>query len=98
MKRFLLLAGALGAVAYVCMWSSAEFLWQGYNHLMQPISDLTGSGAPNRQALSVILYEYSLFTILFGIAGIVRFHELKSKTALWGIDPLCGHAMRLPFV
>ncbi len=85
MKRFLLLAGAAGALAYASHVLIGGFLWQGYNHLMQPISDLTGSGAPDRQVLSVILYVYSLFSIVFGVAALLRFNELKMKTALWGM-------------
>jgi hypothetical protein len=85
MKRFLLLAGALGALAYLSHVVIGGFLWQGYNHLMQPISDLTATGAPDRHALGIILYAYSLFSIVFGIAGLVHFHGLKMKTAQWGM-------------
>ena len=85
MKRFLLLAGAVGALAYVSHVVIGGFLWHGYNHLMQPISDLTGSGAPDRHALSVILYVYSFFSLLFGVAALLRFQTLKAKIALWGM-------------
>jgi hypothetical protein len=85
MKRILLLAGVLGALAYLSHVVIGGILWQGYNHLMQPISDLTGSGAPDRGLLSAILYVYSFFSILFGIAALVRFASLKLRGGVWGM-------------
>jgi len=48
MKRILLLSGALAALAYAAHVVIGGLLWAGYSHLMQPISDLTATGAPDR--------------------------------------------------
>ena len=85
MKRILLLAGALAALAYAAHVVIGGLLWAGYSHLMQPISDLTATGAPDRSTLGIILSAYSLFALVFGVAAMDRFRRLGLKTAAWGM-------------
>jgi hypothetical protein len=85
MKRTLLLGGALAALAYAAHVVIGGLLWAGYSHLVQPISDLTATGAPDRGLLQVILYAYSAFALVFGVAGIGRLRGLGLKTAAWGM-------------
>jgi hypothetical protein len=85
MKRTLLLGGALAALAYAAHVVIGGLLWAGYSHLMQPISDLTATGAPDRGLLQIILYAYSAFALVFGVAGIGRLRRLGLKTAAWGM-------------
>jgi len=58
-KRILLLCGALAALAYAAHVVIGGLLWTGYSHLVQPISNLTATGAPHRGILQIILYAYS---------------------------------------
>ena len=85
MKRILLLSGALAALAYAAHVVIGGLLWAGYSHLMQPISDLTATGAPDRATLGIILYAYSLFALVFGVAALDRFRRLGQKAAAWGM-------------
>jgi len=85
MKRILLLSGALAALAYAAHVVIGGLLWAGYSHLMQPISDLTATGAPDRATLGIILYAYSLFALVFGVAALDRFRRLGMKAAAWGM-------------
>ena len=85
MKRILLLSGVLAAAAYAAHVVIGGLLWTGYSHLMQPISDLTAAGAPDRGTLSVILYAYSCFALAFGVAAFGRFRRLGLRTASWGM-------------
>lgn len=85
MKRILLLSGALAALAYTAHVVVGGLLWDGYRHLMQPISDLTATGAPDRAPLGIILYAYSLFALVFGVVAFARFRGLGFKMAVWGM-------------
>jgi len=84
MKRILLLCGALAALAYAAHVVVGGLLWDGYSHLMQPISDLTATGVPDRVPLGIILYAYSLFALVFGVVMLGRFRGLGLKMAAWG--------------
>lgn len=85
MKRILLLSGALAALAYAAHVVIGGLLWDGYSHLMQPISDLTATGAPDRAPLGIILYAYSLFALVFGGVAFGRFRGLGLRAAAWGM-------------
>jgi hypothetical protein len=85
MKRILLLCGALAALAYAAHVVIGGLLWTGYSHLVQPISDLTATGAQDRGILQIILFAYSLFALVFGVTGFLRFRSLGLKTAAWGM-------------
>lgn len=56
--------GMLGVAFYALHVILGGFLWQGYNHLMQPISDLTASGAPDRALLNNFTMLYSILCIV----------------------------------
>ena len=94
--------GMIGALAYLLHVVLGGFLWDGYNHLMQPISDLTANGAPDRSLMTAITIAYGLCSILFcasaymylkyfapGIAkaGILIFLAMHIISILYGFFP-----------
>ncbi len=91
-----------GALLYLLHVVLGGFLWTGYNHLMQPISDLTAAGAPNKDLLGVITLLYGICSIIFctgafaylkhfapGIAkaGILVFLAMHIVSLLYGFFP-----------
>ncbi len=75
--------GMIGVALYVLHVVLGGFLWKGYNHLMQPISDLTASGAPDKDMLGVITLVYGLLCIIavFGSFRYTRGHVPKIASA-----------------
>ena len=82
--RYFLLAGFIGVVFYLLHVLIGGILWQGYNHLQQPISDLTGSGAPNRSILLVLTTAYGLCCLFFAVNLIVYSKRHFNSTVLIG--------------
>lgn len=98
MWRKLSFFGMLGALAYVLHVVLGGFLWKGYNHLHQPISDLTGRGAPDRALLLCIINLYSLFSIIFAISIIMYFKKASSRLLKTGLILfLCMHMASLSY-
>jgi hypothetical protein len=85
MLRKLTIFGALGALIYLVHVVLGGILWEGYSHLMQPISDLTASGAPDRSLLSVITLIYGAFSIIFAISAylyIINFAPIIARIGM----------------
>jgi hypothetical protein len=59
-------------------------LWKSYNHLQQPISDLTATGAPNRSLLLLFTNIYGGLALIFAVS--FTFFESKEhhKLVFWG--------------
>jgi len=85
MLRKLTIFGALGALIYLVHVVLGGILWEGYSHLMQPISDLTASGAPDRSLLSVITLIYGVFSIIFAISAYLYIRNFAPKIARIGM-------------
>ncbi len=83
--RRLTVLGIVAVVAYVLHVVLGGFLWNGYNHLMQPISDLTGSGAPDRATLQFILWFYTIPAITFGLFAYLYLRTFAPKVAQAGM-------------
>jgi len=77
--------GILGALVYVFHIVLGGILWKGYDHLMQPISDLTGTGAPDKMLLSIITFIYGLFSIVFIISTYLYLKGSVPKLARVGM-------------
>ncbi|MBP1676945.1 MAG: hypothetical protein H6Q20_1504 [Bacteroidetes bacterium] len=70
LRRFLpyfMLSGALAAFLYLYHVVAGGLLWPGYSHLMEPISNLTAAGAPDRDFLLLITNAYSAFALFFSL-------------------------------
>lgn len=92
MWRKLTLFGMLGALAYAFHVVLGGFLWKGYSHIRQPISDLTAQGAPDRAFLTGITSVYAIFSIIFAIAAFMYIKKLKVKILSTGfILFICMH-------
>ncbi len=66
-KKYLLLCGAWASGVYVLTVILGGFLWAGYSHIEQPVSDLIAAGAPNKPLLDSFFALYNLLTIAFGL-------------------------------
>ena len=77
--------GVLGALVYVFHIVLGGILWKGYDHMMQPISDLTGTGAPDKVLLSIITFIYGLFSIVFIISAYLYLKGSVPKLAKVGM-------------
>ena len=85
MAKKLTIFGALGVFAYVVHVVLGGFLWEGYRHLHQPISDLTAQGAPDRFLLSVITFVYGVFSIVFAASAYIVIKRFAPKISRIGI-------------
>lgn len=77
--------GMVGVLVYVAHVVLGGILWKGYSHLMQPISDLTASGAPNKDLLTTLTWIYGVCSILFAISAIARAKGPIFRTARFGL-------------
>lgn len=73
----LALSGAAGAVLYITHVIMGGILWDGYSHVRQTISELTGNGAPDAEMLRIFTLGYGILAILFSVAVYVLFRKYK---------------------
>ena len=83
--KYLCISGMAAVAAYVLHVVLGGFLWQGYSHLQQPISDLTATGAPDAALLNDILLAYAIPAILFGLSAFMYLRHFAPKTARAGM-------------
>ncbi|MEI8199145.1 MAG: DUF998 domain-containing protein [Eubacteriales bacterium] len=81
----LTLLGAFGALLYALHVVLGGILWKGYNHIMQPISDLTATGAPDRVLLSRITLAYALCSITFAVCAYIYLRRSVPKVTRAGM-------------
>lgn len=92
MWKKLTVFGMMGALAYVLHVVLGGLLWKGYNHLIQPISDLTATGAPDKVLLTHITDIYAIFSIIFALSAFIFIRKFGSKSLKAGfILFLCMH-------
>lgn len=83
--RLLSLSGAIGVAFYTAHVIIGGFLWDGYSHVRQTISELTATGAPNADFLRVLTAVYGLLLVIFAICTYVIFRKKKlSKISILG--------------
>jgi hypothetical protein len=75
----------VAVAAYVLHVVLGGFLWQGYTHLHQSISSLTGVDGPNRELLNNILLAYAIPGILFGLSAYLYLRAFAPKIAQAGM-------------
>lgn len=86
-KRLLpygMLFGVVGIGFYLLHVILGGILWEGYSHLMQPISDLTATGAPNRGLLIWLTNIYGILCLLFAISMTVYSVRAESRLLIAG--------------
>jgi len=88
MKRYLrtilLSSGMLAVVFYLLHILIGGILWKTYNHLQQPISDLTATGAPNRFLLLLFTNIYGGLALIFAVSFTLFESEKRHKIFFWG--------------
>jgi len=80
----LMLSGMLAIVFYVMHVVIGGLKWKGYSHLQQPISDLTATGAPNRDLMQLLTASYGLLALLFTISFTVLKSREHHSLVFWG--------------
>ena len=83
-RRILFSTGLSAVLLYTLHVIIGGFLWKGYNHLQQPISDLTGEGAPNQSLMLVFTTAYGFLALLFAISIAVFEKPKHNKLVGWG--------------
>lgn len=90
--------GMAGAMIYVLHVIIGGMLWKGYNHLMQPISDLTAQGAPDRILLGYFTWAYGVCSVIFAFSAFMYLRKLGSKLLKAGlIIFLCMHIVSMSY-
>lgn len=88
MKKFWRIAtisGMLSSGIYILHVFIGGTLWDGYNHISQPISDLTGVGAPNAKLLRVFTNIYGILAIIFAVSVYIVLKDFVNKTSKIGM-------------
>jgi hypothetical membrane protein len=73
------LSGIIGVAFYTLHVVLGGLLWNGYSHISQAISELTGEGAPNAVMLRVLTTIYGVLMIVFSVTVIFNFKTIKAK-------------------
>lgn len=88
MKKFWRIAtisGMLSSVVYILHVFIGGILWDGYSHIRQPISDLTGVGAPNAKLLRVFTNAYGILAIIFAVSVYIVLKDFVNKSSKIGM-------------
>lgn len=85
MAQKLTISGAIAVFLYVLHVLLGGWLWEGYSHLHQPISDLTAQGAPDRGMLTVITVLYGICSISFAGSAYLVFRRFAPKLVRVGM-------------
>ncbi len=74
----------LAVVFYLFHVLLGGFFWKDYSHLQQPISDLTASGAPNRDILLVLTNIYGVLALIFALSFTIIESRKHQRLVFWG--------------
>jgi hypothetical protein len=84
--RSLVFCGILAPIVYVAVVVAGGLMWPGYDHVSRFISDLIGSGAPNRWLLDPVFGLYNIFCMAFGLGVFWRVRaDLENKRRMTGL-------------
>lgn len=84
LRTVLLFSGMPAVVIYLLHILVGGYLWKTYNHLQQPISDLTATGAPHRILLLWFTNIYGLLALVFAVAFTFSVRQQRHKLVFWG--------------
>lgn len=85
MAQKLTIFGAIAVFFYVFHVLLGGWLWEGYRHLHQPISDLTAQGAPDRGILTAMTILYGICSIMFAASAYIAFKRFAPKISRVGM-------------
>ncbi len=77
------LSGAAAAIVYTLHVIIGGALWDGYSHVRQTISELTGNGAPDAGMLKIFTVIYGILALVFSVSVYMLF--LKYKVHKWAL-------------
>lgn len=83
-KKIFHSSGSIAVLFYMLHVVIGGVLWKDYNHLQQPISDLTATGAPNRTLLLNLTSIYGVLGVIFAFAFTFFESRKHHKLVLWG--------------
>ena len=83
-KAIILKSGMLAVMIYFVHVLLGGFLWEDYSHLQQPISDLTASGAPNRDILLHMTNIYGVLALIFALSFTAIESRKYHRLVFWG--------------
>jgi len=83
-NQALMLSGMLSVVFYVLHVVIGGIKWKGYSHLQQPISDLTATGAPNRNLMLSLTTIYGFLALLFAVSFTILKSGEHHSLVFWG--------------
>jgi len=66
-RKILLVCGILSSLLYVAATILAAMVWEGYDSILQPVSELGAIDAPSQPLMLVLGTIYDLLVIAFGI-------------------------------
>ncbi|WP_142825964.1 DUF998 domain-containing protein [Planococcus soli] len=91
------LSGAISALIYMVHVIMGGILWDGYSHVRQTISELTGNGAPDAEMLRVFTIGYGILAVIFSVIVYVLFrkHQVNRIAQFGAILLLVMHAASL---
>jgi hypothetical protein len=84
LSEVLMLSGMLAIVFYSMHVLIGGMKWKGYSHLKQPISDLTATGAPNRDLMLMLTKIYGFLALLFAVSFTVLESKEHHSLVFWG--------------
>lgn len=83
--QVLALSGAASAAVYMVHVIMGGLLWDGYSHVRQTISELTGNGAPDAEMLRAFTIGYGILAVIFSVVVYVLFRKYQvHKIAQFG--------------
>ena len=81
--KILLTCGILSSLLYVAATILAAMVWEGYDSIVQPVSELGAIDAPSQPVMLLLGTIYDLLVIAFGI-GVWRILPMASvRYAAW---------------
>jgi len=89
-KRILFSSGMIAVLFYVLHVVLGGLLWKEYNHLIQPISDLTATGSPDRELMMMLTLIYGILVFVFAVSFTIYESRNHSKTVFYGGLMLCA--------
>ena len=97
-RTWLLGTGMLAVLIYLLHVLIGGFLWPGYSHLHQPISDLTGNGAPHRAFLLIMTNLYGLLSLIFAFTFTIGESKKFRQPTFWGgVSLICMHFLSISY-
>jgi hypothetical protein len=83
-SEVLMFSGIFAVIFYVMHVVIGGIKWKGYSHLQQPISDLTATGAPNRNLMLTLATIYGLLALFFAMSFTLLKSGEHSSLVFWG--------------